>query len=151
MKKYSSVLTQMLQMISRYDFQNAVKRHKADRHSKGFSCWDQFVALLFGQLTGQDGLRGVETGMASQHKLLYHLGTKAVKRSTLSYANARRSNEVFKSVFEKLLTKVSSKAPGHRFRFKNDLYSFDATTIDLCLGLHDWAKFQRRYQSACEA
>jgi len=130
-------------MISRYDFQKAVNRHKADRHSKGFSCWDQFVALLFGQLSGQDGLRGVETGMASQNKLLYHLGTKAVKRSTLSYANTHRSNEVFKSVFEKLLSKVGSKAPGHRFRFKNDLYSFDATTIDLCLGLHDWAKFRK--------
>lgn len=130
-------------MISRYNFQEAVKRHKAERHSKGFSSWNQFVSMLFGQFSGQDGLRGIEAGMASQYKRLYHLGVRPVKRSTLSYANAKRSNEVFKSVFEKMLSKVSSKAPGHRFRFKNDLYSFDSTTIDLCLGLHDWAKFRR--------
>jgi IS4 transposase len=130
-------------MIPRYDFQRAVKRHGAERHSKGFSSWSQFVAMLFGQISGQDGLRGVEAGMATQHKHLYHLGTRSVKRSTLSYANANRSNEVFKSVFETMLAKVSNKAPGHKFRFKNDLYSIDATTIDLCLRLHDWAKFRK--------
>ena len=134
MRKYTSVFAQMLQMISRYDFQNAVRRYGAERHSKGFSSWGHFVALLFGQLSGQDGLRGVEAGMATQQKHLYHLGVKSVKRSTLSYANTNRTNKVFKSVFETMLTKVSNKAPGHKFCFKNDLNSFDATTIDLCLG-----------------
>lgn len=80
--------------------------------------------------------------MGSQQKHLYHLGARVVKRSTLSYANAKRSSEVFRSVFETMLAKVTRKAPGHRFRFKNDLYSIDATTIDLCLGLYDWAKFR---------
>lgn len=143
MEKYTSVLAQMLQMIPRYDFQKAVKLFGTERHSKGFSSWGHFVALLFGQLAGQDGLRGVEAGMATQETHLYHLGVRSVRRSTLSYANTHRTHEVFKSVFETMLTKVSSKAPGHKFRFKNDLYSFDATTIDLCLGLHDWAKFRK--------
>ena len=143
MKKYTSVFAQMLQMISRYDFQKAVKQHGSERHSKGFSSWTHFVALLFGQLTGQDGLRGVEAGLASQKRKLYHLGVRSAKRSTLSYANTHRSHEVFKSVFETMFSKVSRKAPGHKFRFKNDLYSFDATTVDLCLGLHDWAKFRK--------
>ena len=143
MKKHSSILSQILQLVPRYEFQKAVKLFGTERHSKGFSSWEHFVALLFGQLSGQDGLRGVETGMATQEKHLYHLGVRSVKRSTLSYANIHRTNEVFKSVFETMLAKVSSKAPGHKFRFKNDLYSFDATTIDLCLGLHDWAKFRK--------
>ena len=143
MRKYTSVFVQMLQMIPRYDFQKSVKRHGSERHSKGFTSWNHFVSLLFGQLSGQDGLRGVEAGMASQQKHLYHLGSRPVKRSTLSYANAKRSHEVFKSVFETMYAKVIAKAPGHKFRFKNDLYSFDATTIDLCLGLYDWAKFRK--------
>jgi IS4 transposase len=80
--------------------------------------------------------------MASQAKHLYHLGVRSVKRSTLAYANAHRSSEVFKSVFETMLGIVSREAPRHKFRFKNDLYSIDATTVDLCLSLYDWAKFR---------
>jgi transposase len=143
MKKYTSVFGQMLQMISRYDFQKAVKQYDAEKHSKGFSSWNHFASLLFGQLAGQDALRGVEAGLASQEKKLYHLGIRSTKRSTLSYANKHRSHEVFQKVFETMLTKTATKAPGHKFRFKNDLYSFDATTVDLCLGLHDWAKFRK--------
>ena len=142
MKKYSSTFSQMLQLIPRYEFQKAVNAHDAERHSKGFSSWEQFVAMLFAQFAGQDGLRGIETGMASQAKHLYHLGVRSVKRSTLAYANAHRSSEVFKSVFETMLGIVSREAPRHKFRFKNDLYSIDATTVDLCLSLYDWAKFR---------
>ena len=143
MRKYTSVFAQMLQMIPRYDFQKAVIQHGSERHSKRVSSWSHFVSLLFGQVSGQDSLREIETVMGSQQKQLYHLGARVVKRSTLSYANANRSSEVFKSVFETMLVKVTGKAPGHRFRFKNDLYSIDATTIDLCLGLYDWAKFRK--------
>ena len=82
MEKYTSVLAQMLQMIPRYDFQKAVKLFGTERHSKGFSSWGHFVALLFGQLAGQDGLRGVEAGMATQETHLYHLGVRSVRRST---------------------------------------------------------------------
>ena len=142
MKKYSSTFSQMLQLIPRYEFQKAVNDHDAERHSKGFSSWEQFVAMLFAQFAGQDGLRGIETGMASQAKHLYHLGVRSVKRSTLAYANAHRSSEVFKSVLETMLGIVSREAPRHKFRFKNDLYSIDATTVDLCLSLYDWAKFR---------
>ena len=142
MKKYSSTFSQMLQIIPRYEFQKAVKDHGAERHSKGFSSWEQCVAMLFSQFAGQDGLRGIETGMASQAKHLYHLGVRSVKRSTLAYANAHRSSDVFKSLFEAMLGIVSREAPRHKFRFKNDLYSIDATTVDLCLGMYDWAKFR---------
>jgi transposase len=142
MKKYNSIFGQMLQMISRYDFQKAVNKHDAEKHSKGFSSWNHFTALLFGQLAGQDALRGIEAVLASQEKKLYHLGIRSIKRSTLSYANNHRSHEVFHKLFETMLQKTAKQAPDHKFRFKNDLYSFDATTVDLCLSLHDWAKFR---------
>ena len=143
MRVKNTIFGQMLQIISRYDFEKAVKWYQADKHCKGFSSWHQFVSLLFGQLSGQDGLRGVETGLASQKSKLYHLGVRGAKRSTLSYANNHRNHRVFESVFYGVLNKVLVAAPGHKFRFKNDLYSFDATTIDLCLSLYDWAKFRK--------
>jgi hypothetical protein len=124
MKKYTSIFGQMLQMISRYDFQKAVKQYDAEKHSKGFSSWNHFTALLFAQLAGQDALRGVEAGLASQEKKLYHLGIRSTKRSTLSYANNHRSHEVFQKVFETMLQKTAKQTPGHKFRFKNDIYSF---------------------------
>ena len=139
----NTIFGQMLQIISRYDFEKAVKWYQADKHCKGFSSWHQFVSLLFGQLLGQDGLRGVETGLASQKNRLYHVGVRGAKRSILSYANNRRNHRVFESVFYGVLKKTLGAAPGHKFRFKNDLYSFDATTVDLCLLLYDWAKFRK--------
>ena len=69
MGKYTSVFTQMLQIIPRYEIQKAVKRHGAERHSKGFSSWTQFVALLFCQIAGHDGLCGVVTGPSRGAKI----------------------------------------------------------------------------------
>lgn len=143
MSNHNSILGQILQLISRYDFQKSVKRHECEKHSKGFSSWNHFTAMQFAQLSGQDGLRGVEHAMASHKNLNYHLGTKEVKRSTLSYANKHRSHLLFKDIFESLLSKVMTKTSKHKFRFKNDLYSIDASTIDLCLSLYDWAKFRK--------
>jgi uncharacterized protein DUF4372/DDE family transposase len=144
MKNNNSIFGQMLQLISRYEFQKAVNEYKSVKYSKGFSSWTHFVSMLFGQLSGQDGLRGIETGMAAQEKRLYHLGVESVKRSTLSYANTHRTHRVFKSVFESLLKKVTSNAPRHKFKFKNRLYSIDATVIDLCISMYDWAKFRKK-------
>ena len=143
MNKLNSIFGQILQIISRSDFKKAVNEHESEKHSKGFSSWTHFSAMLYAQLSGQDGLRGVENAIASQRNLHYHLGIKTVKRSTLAYANEHRSHEVFKATFETLLNKVMAKTKKHKFRFKNDLYSIDASTIDLCLGLYDWAKFRK--------
>jgi len=143
MNKHNSIFGQILQLISRSDFKKAVNEYKSEKHSKGFSSWTHFSAMLYAQLSGQDGLRGVENAIGSQKSLHYHLGINTVKRSTLSYANENRSHEVFKSTFESLLNKVMAKTNGHKFRFKNPLYSIDASTIDLCLGLYDWAKFRK--------
>jgi len=142
LRKDTTILGQVLQTFSRYEFARAVNETKTERHSRGFSSWTHFVSMLFGQLAGQDSLRGIEAGLASQGRALYHFGVKPVRRSTLSYANEHRTHELFKKVFERLLSKCLPLAPRHRFRFKNPLYSLDATTIDLCLSLFNWAKFR---------
>ncbi|MBL7131827.1 MAG: IS4 family transposase [Candidatus Omnitrophica bacterium] len=142
MHHYNTILSQMLKMFSRYEFQKAVFETKAEYHTRGFSSWNHFVAMLFGQLSGQDSLRGIEAGFATQGANLYHAGIKPIHRSTLAYANKHRSQELFKKTFFWMLSKCEAIAPKHKFRFKNPLYSLDATVIDLCLSLYNWAKFR---------
>ncbi len=138
----NTILGQMLKMFSRYEFQKAVSETGTEYHSRGFTSWNHFVAMLFGQLAGQDSLRGIEAGLATQSAALYHAGIKPIHRSTLAYANEHRSHELFKKIFLAMLSKCEPIAPKHKFRFKNTLHSIDATIIDLCLSLYDWAKFR---------
>jgi len=138
----NTILGQMLKMFSRYQFQEAVLETGAEYHARGFTSWNHFVAMLFGQLSGQDSLRTIEAGLATQSEALYHLGIRPIHRSTLTYANEHRTHELFKNVFFNMLSKCQDIAPKHKFRFKNPLYSIDATIIDLCLSLYNWAKFR---------
>jgi putative transposase len=139
---HHTLLGQMLQMFPRFEFQKAVSETKTEYHARGFSSFNHFGSMLFGQLSGQDSLRGIEAGLATQASCLYHMGIKPIHRSTLAYANKHRSNELFKKLFLSMLSKCQRIAPKHPFRFKNPLYSLDATVIKLCLSLYDWAKFR---------
>jgi putative transposase len=142
MHHHNTILGQMLKMFSRYEFQKAVLETGTEYHARGFSSWNHFVAMLFGQLSGQDSLRGIEAGLATQGAMLYHAGIKAVHRSTLAYANEHRPHELFKKIFLAMLSKCEAIAPKHKFRFKNPLYTIDATIISLCLSLYNWARFR---------
>lgn len=139
---HHTLFGQLLQIFPRFEFQKAVSDTKAEYHARGFSSWNHFTAMLFGQLSGQDNLRGIEAGLATQSKQLYHMGVKPIHRSTLAYANEHRPAELFKTIFSNLLSKCQPIAPGHRFRFNNPVYSMDASTIDLSLSLFDWALFR---------
>jgi len=134
----------MLSLVSRCEFTQVVQELKAERHCKGFSCWDQFVAMLFCQLAQAKSLREIGQGLRCCLGKLHHLGLRdAPKRSTLSYANAHRSYEVYERTFYQLLARCREIAPGKKFRFRNKLLSLDATVIDLCASLFDWAKFRQ--------
>jgi hypothetical protein len=141
---HASLFSQILSLISRHEFAGHVRSLKADRHSKGFSCWDQFVAMLFCQLAQAKSLREISQGLRSCLGKLRHLGLReAPKRSTLSYANAHRSFEVYQRTFYDLLASCQQIAPGKKFRFRNKLLTLDATLIDLCARVFDWARFWR--------
>lgn len=144
MSHKNSILNQIIQIVPRHEFEKSVKKHNGDFASKGFTCWEQFVSMLFAQLSGQTGLRGIETALDSIKNMLYHLGVKKIKRSTLSYANNNRPSEIYEHVFNNLLGKILKMERTHKHRFKNPLYSIDATTIDLCLSVFPWAKFRKR-------
>jgi len=143
MSHQNTTLGQLLQLIPRHDFEKLVNKHNGEAYSKGFSSWSQFTAMLYGQLSSQSGLRGIESGLAINKNSFYHLGINEVKRSTLAYANKNRSHEIYQDLFYSLLEKLHSDKRKHKFRFKNPLYSIDASTIDLCLNLFPWANFRK--------
>ena len=145
MNRFGSIFSQLLQLFPRIEFHNAVIKTKAERHSRGFSCWGQFVAMLFCQLGRAHSLREICGGLASCEGKLTHLGIKAPSRSSLAYANEHRPWELYQLIFFDLLERCRFQARGFKrtFRFKNKLMSLYSTTIDLCVKIFDWARFRR--------
>ena len=146
MVRTTSCFAQVLAMVDRYGFDRVIRDLDAERGAKGFRCWDQFVAMLFCQLGSADSLREICGGLSTALGRMVHLGLKeAPKRSTLAYANAHRPWQVQQRVFEALLGRCQCLAAERRrpFRFKNPLRILDATVIDLCLEVFDWARFRR--------
>jgi hypothetical protein len=144
----ASLFNQLLQHFPRTEFAALVKKHGAERAAKGFTCWTQFVAMLFCQLGRADSLREICNGLACCLGRLVHLGiAKAPSRSTLSYANEHRPSALFEELFWTALARFRDQqglgSRKHKFRFKNKLLSLDSTTISLCLTLFPWAKFRR--------
>ena len=148
MSTVCSIFSQVLKLIPRAGFDAAVREHKAERNAKGFTCWGQFVAMLFCQLGSVTSLRDITNGLAASEGKLRHLGLPAApKRSTLAYANAHRPSALFEDLFYRTLEIARAQAQQsgvrHKFRFKNKLLSIDATTIELCASVFDWAQFRR--------
>ena len=146
MVRHASLFSQLVALFNRQRFYELVYRHSSDRYAKGFSSWDQFVAMLFCQLAQAKSLREISGGLASALGKLRHLGVKsAPNKSTLSYANAHRPWQLFQDLFYETLQWCQRAAPGKikKFRFKNKLLSLDSSTISLCLSLFPWAKFRR--------
>ncbi len=144
MNRFCSIFSQLLQLFSRIEFQQAVKETKAERHARGFTCWGQFVAMLFCQLGRAHSLREITGGLRSCEGKLKHLGITAPSHSTLAYANEHRPWELYQRVFLQLLQRCRSQVTGKKkFRFKNKLVSIDSSIIDLSVTLFDWAKFRR--------
>lgn len=148
MIRTASLFSQLLKVIPRGEFARLVQKHQAERHSKGFTCWTQFVGMLFCQLAHADSLREICHGMACCLGKLVHLGVDgSPKKSTLSYANKHRPAALFEDLFWTLMSRFRSLGylggRHHRFRFKNKLLSLDSTTISLCLSMFPWAEFRR--------
>lgn len=141
----TSLFAQLLQLLPKAEFARLVTATKAEKHSKGFACWDQCVAMLFCHLAQAHSLREISDGLAVTCGKLNHLGlTQAPPKSTLAYANAHRPAALFERLFYTFLTRCQAVQPGKpkRFRFKNPLYSLDGTVIDLCLSLFPWADYR---------
>ena len=146
MKYNSSLFAQILQILPRTAFAKAVRECGAEKHSKGFSSWDQMVSMLFCQFAQCKSLREISDGLAVTTGKLSHLAMKsAPAKSTLAYANEHRSWEVYQKLFYSLLGQFKTISPDkkQKFTFKNKLLSMDASLIDLCLGLFPWAEYKQ--------
>jgi hypothetical protein len=145
MKRFCSIMTQLLQIFPRNEFQQEVKQAKTEWHARGFASWDHFVAMLFSQLADAQSLREIVGGLESCGGRLEQFGMQVPKRSTLAYANRQRSWELFRNVFcrmsERCRAEVGQKT---RFRFKNRLLSIDSSVVTLCSKMFPWATWSRQ-------
>lgn len=145
MNRVCSIFSQILQLFPRLEFEQLVRKHRAERQARGFTCWGQFIAMLFCQLGQAHSLREICGGLAACEGKLRHLGLfETPKRSTLAYANEHRPWELFQSVFERLYQRCQGlSGPRRRFRFRHPRVILDATMIELCTSLFDWAAWTR--------
>lgn len=119
---------QIMKALPRGVFDRVVQAHQADKHSKGFGCWDQLLAMVYAQLSGASSLRVLETGFNSQRTQHYHLGTAPIRRSTLSDANGKRKTEVFADVAKLLMSQAQRSL---RRESEELLYLLDSSSISL--------------------
>ncbi|HEY8671174.1 MAG TPA: IS4 family transposase [Terriglobales bacterium] len=145
MSRVCSIFSQLLQFFPRLEFEQAVRETRAERHARGFTCWGQFVAMLFCQLGQARSLREICGGLAGCEGKLKHLGVpQAPNKSTLAYANEHRPWQLYQRVFNTLFARCQQAASGRRkFQFRNPLLSIDGTLIDLCATMFDWAQYQQ--------
>ena len=129
-----------------YEFQKCVVRYRGDAHFRGFSCWDQYLAMTFAQLTYRESLRDIEACLRSVSGKLYHMGFRGrVARSNLADANESHDWRIFAD-FAQVLISIARPLYAHDpmgVDLDQSLYALDSTTIDLCLSLFPWARFRK--------
>lgn len=141
---FSTVFSQVIQLIPRTEFQSWVTKHDADRGTRTLDSWTWFGAMLFGQLTGHDSIRAIERVFAHSDSKMRAMGFGPVRKSTLADANKTRSLDVLEEIFQYCLHEATRRAPKRNgFRFKGDVFALDSTTIELCLSLCPWARFHQ--------
>ena len=138
----NTILSQILKLIPRHEFESLAKTHHSGRSFRTASRWSQFTCLVIAQLSGRSSLRDIVDNMSVQMHRLYHLGCRVISRSNLSRMNEDKPYELYEALFDSLLSRCQKFAPAHNFRFNNPLYSLDASVIDLCLSVFPWADFR---------
>ena len=142
-----TVFSQLIEHLPEKEFQKCVARHHGDSNFRGFSCWDQLLAMAFAQLTYRESLRDIESCLRALQSKLYHMGFRGkVSRSTLADANESHDWRIFADFAQGL---IATARPLHAcdlmgVDLHQSLYALDSTTIDLCLSLFPWAKFRQR-------
>jgi hypothetical protein len=141
-----TVFAQLIQHLPHKEFHKCVARYRGDHYAKNFSCWDQYLAMAFAQLTYRESLRDIETCLGAVGGKLYHMGFRSsVARSTLADANESRDWRIYADFAQRLIAtarRLYARDP-MAVDLDQSLYSLDSTTIDLCLALFPWARFRR--------
>jgi len=142
-----TVFSQIMDFLPVHEFRKCIKRYRGNYKVKSFSCWDQFLCMAFAQLTYRESLRDIEACLRSMQNKLYHMGIRGgVSRNNLAHANENRDWRIYADFAQVLIHQARSLYVDDDFGVELDqtVYALDTTTIDLCLSLFPWAKFQKR-------
>jgi len=138
------VFAQITEFLPKRVFDIIVERYSGDKNIRFFSCWNQLLCMIFGQLTNRDSLRDLIVAIDAHCRKTYHLGFgKSVTRSNLAKANENRDSKIFEEFAYYLIDLARNKLQNEDFEIKGKVYAFDSTTIDLCLSVFWWAKFRK--------
>ncbi len=147
MHKGKFVLAQLTSLVSRYEFDKCVDRYDGNYRIKDFSCWSQFIYMVFGQLTHRESITDIITCLSAHQNSLYHLGIRQlVAVSTLTRANENRDWRIYSDYASYLLSitrPLYAKDEEFSLDVASVVYALDSTTIDLCLSVFKWAKFRK--------
>ncbi len=139
------VFAQLVSFFNRSKFNRIVAKYNGDKYVKHFTCWNQLLALMFGQLSNRESLRDLINALDAHHSKCYHLGMgKNVSRSSLARANQDRDYRIFEEYAYYLVSQARAKRISEIFKLGGNVYAFDSTTIDLCLSVFWWAKFRKK-------
>ncbi len=138
----TTIFGQLLAFLPKGELRRFTGQHQAERYVKKLTVWNHLVVLLYAQATGKDSLREIEAGLKVCPEIWHHLGIKTVAKSSLARVNSTRDPIVFEKLFYSLLKQCVAITPKRSFSFENPLYSLDATVINLCLGMFNWAKYR---------
>lgn len=142
-----TVFAQLLDLVPTYEFRKCVQRYHGNRGVKHFTCWDQFLCMLYAQLTGRESLRSIEVCLQSVQPHLYHCGIRSpMSRSNLAYANEKRDWRIYAD-FAQILIQQARRLYGEATYLpglQQAVYAFDSSTIELCRSLFPWARFGSR-------
>ena len=144
MHKEKFVFAQLAEFLNGDKFRHIVDKYEGNSYVKSFTCWNQLLVLMFGQLSNRNSLRDLVLVISAHSDKCYHLGFgKSVTLSNLSKANARRDYRIFEEYAYYMIGKARSKRINDVFELGGNVYAFDSTTIDLCLSVYEWARFRR--------
>lgn len=141
------VLSQLISHLPMHRFRRCVNKYRGNHKIKTFSCWDQFLCMVFAQLTYRESLRDIEICLRTMQSKLYHTGIRGkVSRSTLADANERRDWRIYAEFAQVLIGTARELYQNEPFCLELDetVYALDSSTIDLCLSLFPWARFRKR-------
>ena len=146
MNQGRTVFAQIMELISHNEFNRCLERYNGNQRVRRLTCWDQFLAMAFAQLTYRESLRDIEVCLGAHHNKLYHCGLSApIKRSTLAEANEKRDWRIYSDLAHSLISEARTLYADVELGIDLDatVYALDSTTIDLCLALFPWAVFRR--------
>jgi hypothetical protein len=141
-----TIFAQLMALAPHNEFHRCVRRYGGDRRVRSFTCWDQFLALAFAQLTYRESLRDIEACLGAVPEKLYHMGFRCgpVSRSTLADANERRDWRIFADFAQVLIAEARRLYTDEPWalELEQTVYALDSTIIDLCLSVFPWARFR---------